>query len=82
MKNVRSVQVKINYMVGGVTQSQIKSFNISKITEINDLIEIIQLNTSSTYQYEIIWTLTGNRTKKSGLLTSESGDLFIDEVPL
>lgn len=80
-KQVRLVQVKLLTTVGGVTMPVVKSFNVNRLESLDEVLQIIQPNDQTQYQYEIIWTLTGNRTLKTAVLTAETTELLIDELP-
>ena len=78
---VRLVQVKLFSTIGSVQRSEVKSFNVNRLQNLEDVIQIILPNNVTEYQYQIIWTLTGSRTIKTELFTTETTELLVDELP-
>ena len=79
-KDVRAINIKINYTVAGMKKSLLKSFNLSKSDPLAAEIEMIQPNNVFEYEYEIIWQLKGNRTITTGVKKGDTATLFIDEL--
>lgn len=80
-RQCRLVQVKLYSSVGGVERVETKSFNIARLESLEDALKILVPAHIPNFQYEIRWTLSGNRTLTSGKINSEADELFIDEIP-
>jgi hypothetical protein len=77
---VRSIFVKIYYTQGGVEQVKQTTLNIGK-GQLSDRIDFILPAGKADYDYQIDWTLKGNKTATTGRKTANSAVLFVDEVP-
>jgi len=76
---VRAITVKIYYKLGGTEQMKQVTLNPGK-GQLSDRIDFILPGDQQSYDYEIKWTLKGNRTATSGRKTGSDAVLFVDEV--
>ncbi|CAL2102217.1 conserved exported protein of unknown function [Tenacibaculum sp. 190130A14a] len=78
--NVRAVDVKLYYSLGG--KEQRKQFTINPKKDIvNGQIEFMLPDGKQEYDYEVTWRLWGNQEKKSGRKTTSFETLYVDELP-
>ena len=78
--NVRAVDVKVYYNLGGKEQK--KQFTINPKKDIlNGQVEFMLPDGEQEYDYEITWRLFGNQEKTSGRKTTSFETLFVDELP-
>lgn len=78
--NVRAVDVKLYYNLGGKEQK--KQFTINPKKDIvNGQVEFMLPDGEQEYDYEITWRLWGNQEKKSGRKTTSFETLYVDELP-
>lgn len=79
-QNVRAVDVKIYYNLGG--EDQMKQFSLNPKNEvISGQVEFMLPNGKQEYDYEVTWRLWGNEQKKSGRQTTSFETLYVDELP-
>ncbi len=80
-KNVRSINVKLYYKIGG--KENVKQVNMLPSREQYSAKTTILLPSDSLdYDYEISWRLIGNKTLSTGRQTTSEQILFVDEVDL
>lgn len=78
--NVRAVDVKIYYDLGG--EEQMKQFTVkTKSDVLNGQIEIMLPKGQQEYDYEVTWKLFGNEEVKSERKTTSFETLYVDEIP-
>lgn len=78
--NVRAVEVKLYYNLGG--EDQVKQFSLNpKRDVLSGQVEIMLADGTEDYDYEIVWILYGNQERKSGRLTTGVSRLFVDQLP-
>lgn len=75
---VRAIDVKLFYSIGNKPQT--KSVTL-KQNELSKTVDIIMPQNVDDYEYEVSWTLKGNKKKTSGKQKTNSTVLFVDEVP-
>lgn len=78
-QEVRVVTVKIYYTINGTRNARMRTINVAR-DEASADIDVILPNTL-TYDYEIIWQLSGNRTRTTGVQHAQTLELLIDEMP-
>ncbi len=78
-REVRVVTVKIYYTINGTRNARMRTINVAR-DEASADIDVILPNTL-TYDYEIIWQLSGNRTRTTGVQQAQTLELLIDEMP-
>lgn len=78
-QEVRVVTVKIYYTINGTRNARMRTINVAR-DEASADIDVILPNTL-TYEYEIIWQLSGNRTRTTGVQQAQTLELLIDEMP-
>jgi hypothetical protein len=76
---VRSITVKLYYKLGEAEQVKQVTLNPAK-GQLSDRIDFILPSGIQDYDYEIKWTLKGNRTATSGRKKGSDAVLFVDEV--
>lgn len=77
---VRAITVKVYYDLGGEDLVRQEVLNASK-GELSRTVEFMLPANEFEYDYEISWTLRGNRTLSSGRRTTSDAILFVDELP-
>lgn len=78
--DIRAIDVKLFYTIGGSEKLKNVTFIVSK-EELSKEEHIILPKNNEEYSYEIVWNLKGNKTVSSGKLTTTSSVLFVDELP-
>lgn len=79
-QNVRAIDVKIYYNLGG--DDQMKQFSINpKKDVLSGQVEFMLPNGNQEYDYEVTWRLWGNEQKTSGRQTTSFETLYVDELP-
>ena len=77
---VRSITVKVYYKLGETEQVKQVTLNATK-GQLSDRVDFILPAGKVDYDYEIKWTLKGNRSATSGRKTGSDAILFVDELP-
>jgi hypothetical protein len=77
---VRAITVKIYYDLGGGEMARQETLNASK-GELSRIIEFMSPENDFDYDYEISWSLRGNRNLSTGRQSASSAILFVDELP-
>ncbi|MCB0374606.1 MAG: hypothetical protein KDD04_01675, partial [Sinomicrobium sp.] len=76
--NIRAIDVKFFYKIGN--EEQVKSTTLKK-DELSKTVDIILPKNVNEFEYEVNWTLRGNKRMSSGKQKTNSSVLFVDELP-
>lgn len=77
---VRAVTATLYYSVGGTEKSVQKTLRTGA-GPASETLEIVVPRGKDAYEYQIDWTLAGNRQVSTGRKKSSSSILFLDELP-
>jgi hypothetical protein len=75
---IRAIEVTFYYNIGN--KQQTKSITLKK-DALSKTIDIILPKNVDEFEYEVNWTLKGNKKTSSGKLKTNSSVLFVDELP-
>ena len=80
-KNVRSIDVKLYYKMGD--KDEVKQVTLMPSRDqYSAQLDIMLPKGAFSYDYEITWRITGNKTATSGRQTTSEQILFVDEVEM
>ncbi|MEZ4217699.1 MAG: hypothetical protein R3E88_14540 [Myxococcota bacterium] len=77
---VRSVSVKTTSAIGDASQERQVTLNTAR-GELSSSIELLVPADATTYDYEIVWRLKGNRSITTGPQRGDQDILYLDELP-
>lgn len=75
---IRAIDVKLYYTIGEETQTK---STVLKKDELSKTVDIILPKNVDEFEYEVNWTLKGNKKMSSGKQKTNSSVLFVDELP-
>jgi hypothetical protein len=77
--NVRSVEVKLFYMLGEIEQTKQIRLNI-RAAQTTERINFLQPGEQFAYDYEVTWTMNDGTTRSSGRKPSSSLVIYADNL--
>ena len=77
---VRSVSVKATSTIGDAKKQKQVTLNTAR-GELSSAIELLLPADATTYEYEIVWRLKGNKTLTTGTQQGDQDILYLDELP-
>lgn len=77
--NVRAIDVKVYSQLGA--NQQVKEMRmVTRSNQLSGQVEIMQPKDEMNYEYEVTWHLNDGSTRSSGMRTSNTKSLFVDNI--